>query len=796
MESVSYASMLKDAMSGWGTYSSFGHSNIGMTTSYGLNPVYWILPPGYFIPFLLLLSGLQTIFGDWTSSVYIFLGILAPFIGMYYAAHYWFRSYTKDKMLIQWMAFCAAMIYATSSLMSDRIIAAHLRYSFGHALLPVLIMLNIQAYESPKHRVFFTLLSGLAVGIFIWLMPHALLLYIIVIGLYYLIELRNLQSIISLALIGLGSFMIGFLLNIHIWLPAIIFPEPLSYVEDPQYLTEFVYHLSRVKPYSESFLLTSAYDREFLSHGLNRFIELGRFSIIILAGYAFFIIRKQKELFLLCIAAIGIIFSIGVKYPFEDTYRFLYENTFLFKPFREVGKFSILYLLSISLLVPLLILRLKQSHNRFLPLILTTCTLFIIILNPALYSGDFNGSIKKTILPDKYTRLKDFLNKQEGDFRVAVYPNDHTIADYTWYHNVRINPGFNSVFLSVIPLPKDLAVSHHFPSDYQSRYLDVIESHLSEEWAVKRLGMDRVKYLIVDRALPGANQVISKLNTNPDALRIDGVEGFEVYVVKNAVDTHIMQRPVVYFFGEISGLKFLPPDIAVINLGMQDQGLEMLNHKYSGSLVLANASQDDLFNTLLSEYNYSLFPEVRFTENPSNGFIMANNNLTSFTHKGVMYYNPEIVQAVTKTSVSKNISASAGMYKLLISTITFPKQSNDFTVYINDEKLQAHNFRKKQEGQEWLDMGIIELQKDKATVTIQNNQDVSLFIDHFLLIPLEDYHDKKKIFEEVMKGFRVITTPKEMSTLTSDKTITMMSNSYSPHWDICKRKPISMTQNC
>lgn len=198
LESTNYYLLLKDFLTGWGSYISFGHSNIGLTTSYGLNPVFWILPPGYFMPLLTLLSILQLIFGDSTGKIFIILSIFVPFVGMYLAGLYWFSSYTKKKSELQAYSFIAAIIYSVSSIMGEKIIAAHLKYSFGHGIFPLLIVSTIQAVENKKKRTFYIVANGLLIGMLIWLMPHLLTLYLLISGLYFLIIYRDKKKILSL----------------------------------------------------------------------------------------------------------------------------------------------------------------------------------------------------------------------------------------------------------------------------------------------------------------------------------------------------------------------------------------------------------------------------------------------------------------------------------------------------------------------------------------------------------------------------------------------------------------------
>lgn len=546
--------------------------------------------------------------------------------------------------------------------------------------------------------------------------------------------------------------------------------------------------MSSIATYNDSFLLTSGYDREFLSYSFLNLVIFGKI-VIVIAGCIGLVIKKGKrELLLLLLAIIGIIFSLGVNYPFESLYSFLFEHIFLFKPFREVGKFRILYLLSLSFLVPNIFIFIRLNYKKFFWPAIILFTAFVIATNPAFNSGNFLNSIIPYNVPIKYKNLNEFLSSQKDDFRVAVYPNNGTMQDYTWFHDVRINPTFNSVFLSVVPLSKDLAISNKFWSDYQSRYLDVIEKNIQYKWAVERLGNARVKYLIVDLDLPGAEDTISLLDSNKAVKRIQGVTGFITYQILNYTNKEVTKHPAVYYFGDIDGMKYIPPEISLINLGIDKDGLNILKKQYTKTLVLYNSSTEDLFLTLLSDYNFSFFPDVRFTKNPVKGFYPANAGLYSFTQNGEMYYNKEIIQSTQKSSITKQFKVDPGTYRVFMSTISTKNQSNDILLTINEQQFHKKNFRKKETSQEWMNFGTVEIKKTTTDITVTNNEDASLFVDQLILIPEKKYNQLKTEYDSILKNYQILTVPNSEKQITSSSYMYVLSNTFSTFWNICDKK--------
>ena len=60
--STDYIFFFSQLLKSWSIYTGLGYSNLGLTTSYGQNPLFWVIPSGYWLTYLALLSLLQLIF--------------------------------------------------------------------------------------------------------------------------------------------------------------------------------------------------------------------------------------------------------------------------------------------------------------------------------------------------------------------------------------------------------------------------------------------------------------------------------------------------------------------------------------------------------------------------------------------------------------------------------------------------------------------------------------------------------------------------------------------------------------
>lgn len=790
--STNYIFFLRQVLDAWGNYPGLGYSNIEITTNYGVNPIFGVIPATYFLPHMALLSIVQLFAGIYAMKIYILLSIFLPFFGMYLLARFWFRELTKKPLILNSLSLISALIYGLSGQMSARISAGHLYYSLAHGLFPILLLYMFSIGEVKKFKLilFEIAASGLIIGLLIGIMPHLLSLYVILLFIYiafFLLPDRN-KVKTFLTLIAVAG-IIGILLNIYIWLPSLIYKEKLAYIKNPYYSTTYV-NTSRSFKLAEIIANTSGAEKAYLGEAKYENILKLKLIIPFTALIGLILVKnKKKSKFLFFTFVAGIVFSMGVHYPFETVYRFLFSNIFLFKPFREVGKFMILHVLAMSLLVPYVLFyiyrRLKKIH---LSVLIFIFIIYILLSSPSFTSGDFANAIVAFKLPEKYEKLNSFLSAKSGDYTVAIYPNDKYVGHYSWYpKSLQPSSHFN-IFHFFFPLKKRLALSGRTVGDWSSRYLDYLEGSLDKPKSIQRLGNAMIRYVIVDKSTSGHKKIVKILQKNDGVKIVDQqIAGFYIFEIKNYNTALLSKRRAVYYFGDVSGINYIPANIALINLD-SDQ-VRLLKKNYSDQILLYNSSLDDVFYTSLGKYNFSFFPEVRFPKDTAREFYFPGEYLRYLTQKGLVFYNPEIIRAEGQgNKIIKRGVFKKGKYKILLSTISGQGQSNSLKIGVGDQVWKKNNFRKKLEGVEWINLGVIDIKSKITDISLENLEPGSLYIDYLLLVPLDDFNRLRYEFNNQIKSKKILEVGKmldESSFDSNKKSIYVLSQNFSPNWDIC-----------
>lgn len=796
--SIDYSFFLKDYLTAWGN-TNFGHSNIGLTTNYGLDNPFWIIPPGYDIPFLLILSFLQLIFKSFSMKLYILAALILPFIGMYFLARFWFKKLTTSSFVLNSLSYISALIYSISALMGDRISAGHLKYNIGHGLFALLFLFTFKFIEekNDKTRRFYLGASGLIVGSLVRLMPHLLSLYIIVMGFYFILfVIGNKEKLIRFFFISIFTGLIGILLNIHILLPSLFFKEALAYVIDPTYHSGYVYNLSRSIKLIDLVALASGFEQIFIDKTVYKNLVNLKLILPILAIVGLILNNeKRKSLFIFLVGLIGLILSMGINYPFEKIYNFLFENIFIFKPFREPGKFAILYLFSLSLFIPYVFFYISRFINKkSLFLFILSFTFFILYINPNFSSGNFDGTIIPFKLPKKYYQLRDLLSKSKENFRIAIYPNDKRIGDYDWYPKNSSPSAYYRVFNSLFPLSKNLIVSNRAMWDWSSRYLDYIEINLDQSWAVQRLGQDNVKYLIVDHSVLGYEKILTSLESNPQIKKVPSINGFTMFEINNYSKNIVNKNDAIYYFGDIKGMSYIPNNISLINLGLTDHDLSTESFSLSDGIILFNSSPKDLFYTSLKKFNFSFFPEARFPKDMAKDFFFPAEYLRlSLTSSGTVFYNPEIIQSVGISSIKKDGLFKPGKYKILLNVFTFDNQNNTIKITIDGQSIIKNNYHKAKVMNEWIDFGDVTINNIKTSIKLEKLNNNSLLVDYLLIIPEDTFKKEADAFYSKINSKKILLFNEESNIKNDEvssftKPIFVMSKAYSSLWDYCQKK--------
>jgi hypothetical protein len=148
--------------------------------------------------------------------------------------------------------------------------------------------------------------------------------------------------------------------------------------------------------------------------------------------------KKTKwEVFFLVLAWVSVILASGTRPPFGFVYQFLWDHIPYFHIFRTTNRFNLWTMISYSILLGFLYQHLKEfftKHHRR-PFILYS--LFFILTSIfltawPLLSGNIYGQLQPHQIPDDYYQLREFLQQQEGDFRVLSLPFKDWLTPYSW----------------------------------------------------------------------------------------------------------------------------------------------------------------------------------------------------------------------------------------------------------------------------------------------------------------------------------------------------------------------------
>lgn len=188
--------------------------------------------------------------------------------------------------------------------------------------------------------------------------------------------------------------------------------------------------------------------------------------------------------FFIILSILGAFFGKGVKEPFSDLYRSLYEYFPLFNGFRDPIKFFLITSISYSILIPYSLRCLGEmfSKNKFLAKrkvnfytlpFFGFIVLWFILTFPILFLKT-PGTFQKVDVPDEYYKLASYLASDEKFYRVMTAP-----SYYRFVYSSENKP--------------NISASHFF----QETDFKKLSKFLVSSKGIERLKETSVKYLII-----------------------------------------------------------------------------------------------------------------------------------------------------------------------------------------------------------------------------------------------------------------------------------------------------------
>lgn len=320
-------------------------------------------------------------------------------------------------------------------------IATTVNYALAYSILPLIFYFFIQTLETGKAKyiVACSFLITLCVAADI----HFLVYFPIILGLWFILDLLFLKNVSKKMKSILYLFVLFVILSFYWVLPSLMITLN-GIVLQPDYLltTEMLNIFSKPSLLNVFRLMGDWLPRilltpiEFIPNWL---WTIFTFVIPILAISSLFLYKKDKRygryVLSLAIVTLFVIFlNKGAQEPISWFYQLLYKIPIIGWMLRVPTKWAMLLAFTYTLLTVFTLYRviewaksIKNGSIVKLKAIIPVLIIFFIFTSTSLvswpmFTGDFGGVFKPEEIPDEYLQLYDWLEKQNSDFKILMYP--------------------------------------------------------------------------------------------------------------------------------------------------------------------------------------------------------------------------------------------------------------------------------------------------------------------------------------------------------------------------------------
>lgn len=212
---------------------------------------------------------------------------------------------------------------------------------------------------------------------------------------------------------------------------------------------------------------------------------------------------KNKNIFLI-VAVISLILATGISQSiFSKIFKFLFENVFLFRGFREPQKLVGLLVLAYSYFggIGVADFAKELKKTKILPILIIS----LALITPFAYSitmfGGFWGQLKPVDYPQDWYEINDYLNEDKQDFNTLFLPW-HMYMVFNWIPNdVKIiaNPA-SSFFDKPVIQGDNMEIGDVYTqsTNPRSRYIEFLLNNSKNITNVgNKLALINVKYIIL-----------------------------------------------------------------------------------------------------------------------------------------------------------------------------------------------------------------------------------------------------------------------------------------------------------
>jgi len=399
-------------------------------TFYGFEVPIW----GGLLPWKLFYTLLTFLFSvSIMRRILIYLILFLSGYSMYNLA----GKFTSSKVA----QFYAGLLYMLNPYTYIRIVVGHWLILFAYAVLPLAVKYFIEMLDKKDLE---NMVKAVLITTLVAFNSHTLFIAFLIFSILFLFRLYRDRSIIIVIKPTTIAFALFLVLNSYWLIPLITAQREtiLSHISTE----DLAVFAPRIESFSALFTLASMYGfwrpgyiyaKDFLPFWWLLFIF-----ILFLAIHGFVSYYRDERLGIyakafVVIWLVGLILAAGIRSPFADFFRFLFDHIPLMKGMRDTHKFVTMLCLSYSYLGALGLTEIERSLENKKPII-RKAILFAIILIPLIYSftffNGFAGQIKPTDFPKDWYEVKEFLNKDKDEFKVLFFPW-HLYMDFHWVPN-------------------------------------------------------------------------------------------------------------------------------------------------------------------------------------------------------------------------------------------------------------------------------------------------------------------------------------------------------------------------
>jgi|Deesub1362A_J573_1020465.scaffolds.fasta_scaffold02594_7 hypothetical protein len=334
----------------------------------------------------------------------------------------------------------AGLLYMLNPYTYIRTIVGHWFILFAYSVLPLAVKYFIDVLDRKDRK---SIIKAVLVTSLVAFNSHTLFIAFLTFSIIFIFKLYKEKSISIIRPVS-SAFVLFFILNTYWLIPLITAQRETILTQiSTEDLTVFA---PRIESFSALFTLASMhgfwrpgyiYAKDFLP-----FWQLLFVSILFLAVHGFISYYKHEKLGIYVKAFaviwfIGLILAAGIRSPFAEQFRFLFDHIPLMRGMRDTHKFVTMLALSYSYLGALGLAEIEKTLEDKKPII-KKAVIFAILLIPLIYSftffNGFAGQIKPTDYPKDWYEVNEFLNGDKNDFKVLFFPW-HQYMDFHWIPN-------------------------------------------------------------------------------------------------------------------------------------------------------------------------------------------------------------------------------------------------------------------------------------------------------------------------------------------------------------------------